>query len=149
MTFETMLVNTFVLLTLSKKITWPDHRKISRISAQCVYLSITPKKYVLFRFGRMFVSLCTHECMLLRLQPHRSTYSFETLAQHSSWDCLKWFSQFFEKKISRVIALLLYFFQIICKLEDQLRKKTEQVGLKFLLYINQQVQTKNPRKNLP
>ena len=47
------------------------------------------------------------------------TYSFETLAQHTSWDCLKMFSQIFEKMF---FAELLPFFYIslrfLCKFEE-------------------------------
>ena len=55
------------------------------ITAKIFFFQVLPK------FGRMFVCmyLCMYLCMLVRLQPHRSTQSFETMAQHSSWGCLK------------------------------------------------------------
>ena len=62
---------------------------------RCEYALINHREYffqLLPKFGRVFVCMypCIYVCMvLLRLQPHHSTYSFETLAQHSSCDYLK------------------------------------------------------------
>ena len=60
------------------------------------------------------------------------------------WIILDFF-QFFEKKISGVIALFLYFLRFLCNFEEPITQKPIKKGMKFFLHINQHIDDKNSK----